>query len=232
LWDFDLAWRNADYCRGNDPTGWAYDFSSDCPWDGKQVPFWWDRFQQDPAFVDSARCRWEALRNTVFGVDRLHAWCDSMAVELTQGAAHNFQVWPILGVYVWPNPAPIPSSYAGEILELKAFISARWQWLDANLPGQCPTAGLAEHSAPITVKAQPNPFTEAVVIDLPAGLSDSPVLQVLDALGRDVTAMFSATRRNAGTLELQRTGSLAQGAYTVLVRLADRTARAVVVHAH
>lgn len=230
LWDFDLAWRNADYCRGNDPTGWAYDFSGDCPWDGKQIPFWWSRFQEDPAFVDSARCRWETLRNTVFGVDRLHAWCDSMAVELAQGAAHNFQVWPILGAYVWPNPSPIPTTYAGEILELKAFFSERWQWLDANLPGQCPTAGLAEGVPAAALRARPNPFTDVLVLGPTADLHGRPQVQVLDALGRDVTGQFEAGPFNGTALELRLRGPLAPGAYTVLMRHADRVARTVVIH--
>ena len=54
---------------------------------------------------------------------------DSLAGMLSEAQARNFDRWPILGTYVWPNPSPIPTTYAGEILELKAFISARWQWL-------------------------------------------------------------------------------------------------------
>ena len=49
----------------------------------------------------------------------------------------NFTVWPILGTYVWPNPSPYPTTYAGEIQNLKNWVNTRLTWMDNNIPGHC-----------------------------------------------------------------------------------------------
>jgi hypothetical protein len=85
-WDYDLAWKNADYCRGNDITGWMYLFNYDCP-GGKMVPFWWERMMEDSVFTDSLRCRWDQLRDTWLSSDSLKDWCDAMADTAQHGAA-------------------------------------------------------------------------------------------------------------------------------------------------
>jgi len=43
-WDYDLAFYNANYCRGSDTVGWAWQFNGTCPGDFYQVPFWWNQF--------------------------------------------------------------------------------------------------------------------------------------------------------------------------------------------
>ena len=45
----------------------------------------------------------------------------------------NFQRWPILGRYVWPNPRPIPRNYKGEIKRLKKFLANRAEWIDKRI---------------------------------------------------------------------------------------------------
>ncbi len=64
VWDYDLAFRNANYCSGSDVLlGWAYQFNYVCPGDGAGlIPFWWDRFMTDTAFTSELRCRWKAAR--------------------------------------------------------------------------------------------------------------------------------------------------------------------------
>ena len=39
IWDFNLAFGNADYCQGYSATGWGYKFNSICPGDVWQIPF-------------------------------------------------------------------------------------------------------------------------------------------------------------------------------------------------
>ena len=57
-----------------------------------------------------------------------------MKVELEEAQIRNFNKWNILGQYVWPNPYPIPSSWQGEVQELKNWLSNRLAWLDNNIP--------------------------------------------------------------------------------------------------
>ena len=133
VWDFDIAWQNANYCQGNSTTGWAYDFNAVCGGDGLLVPFWWQRFRQDTLFNRRLFCRYTEFRSTIFSDPSLNALADSMAAELDESQARNFERWPILGVYVWPNPNPIPTTYAGEIAKLKQWFTNRMAWLDAQI---------------------------------------------------------------------------------------------------
>lgn len=201
LWDYDIAWGNADYCRGNDVTGWAYEFGDVCPNDQKEMPFWWARLVQDPGFTDSLRCRWEQLREGLLATDRLHAWVDSMAEVLNEGQQRNFIKWPILGTYIWPNPQPFPTSYAGEIVELENWISARSAWLDAHIPGTCSVhTGLDAGGVLSSLHVWPDPFTDQLSVDLPANVRGPMQVTLYDATGRvvctrELAADATATRR-------------------------------------
>lgn len=133
VWDYDIAWLNADYCSGNSVTGWAYNFNNVCGDDGSLVPFWWQRFRQDTLFNKRLYCRWTELRNSFLHLDSLHGLVDSMATVLNESQARNFVKWPILGTYVWPNPSPIPADYAGEVDKLKGWLTNRLTWMDAQI---------------------------------------------------------------------------------------------------
>jgi hypothetical protein len=65
-----------------------------------------------------------------------------------------------LGVNVGtPEIGAQPNSYNGEILKFKAWISERLEWLDANMPGNCPNVGEKEKKISYVV-TYPNPSTE------------------------------------------------------------------------
>ncbi len=220
-WDYDIAWGNADYCQGSDIDGWAYsDFGAVCGGDGNQVPFWWARLQEDPQYVEDVRCRWEEVRGTVLSPPNIDHFCDSVAALLSNAQVHNFTVWPTLGQYVWPNPSPIPTTYAGEVAELKDWAIARWSWLDANLPGVC-TAGVREeamHRAPVF----PDPFVDHVWID---GLgANTRLLRLLDAGGREVHRQVGGFA-GTGPQRVELPAALAPGLYVLHLVAADGTVR-------
>lgn len=134
-WDYDLAFRNANYCEGSNLYGWAYQFNNVCPGDGAGlIPFWWERLMLDTAFVGDLRCRWKAVRQTTISNDHLYHLIDSIAALTNEARQRHFQRWPILGQYVWPNPNPIPTSYEGEINALKEWIANRLAWIDNSIP--------------------------------------------------------------------------------------------------
>jgi subtilisin-like proprotein convertase family protein len=135
VWDYDIAYGNANYCGGDDTLNWAYLFP--CTGDGSQIPAWWPRMLSDSNFTNELRCRWDFLRAGPLSDAHLNGVIDSVASYLNESQAWNFQVWPILGVYVWPNVAPYPTTFAGEVANLKQWLGRRLQWLDANLPGNC-----------------------------------------------------------------------------------------------
>ncbi|MBS1939673.1 MAG: CotH kinase family protein, partial [Bacteroidetes bacterium] len=180
-WDYDLAWGNASYCGATDSTGWQYLFGDICPEHQAQIPFWWARFMEDSSFVNAVSCRWNELRDNVLSPAYISAYCDSVASLIDTAQQRNFLKWPILGTYVWPNPYPIPATYAGEVQELKDFMNARWAWIDANLPGNC--GFTASVSAPVAaIQAPfPNPFTDRIYFRT---VGSGPVIvKIADALG-------------------------------------------------
>ncbi|HRH69515.1 MAG TPA: CotH kinase family protein [Flavobacteriales bacterium] len=228
VWDFDIAWGNADYCRGSDVTGWAHEFGDECGGDGNQVPFWWSRLLEDPNYAEAVRCRWNDLRQGLLSVPAMNAYCDSVAGLLNAAQQHNFSIWPILGQYVWPNPSPIPTTYAGEVQELKDWVLARSEWLDANLPGNinC-TVGIEGTSGATIGNIHPNPFTDHVMLGIPGG--DTVHVQLLDALGRMVHDAGSFTGNNVP----QRLGlpsALTSGTY--LLRTTHASGDVEVVRLH
>lgn len=189
-WDYDIAWGNADYCLGNSVTGWAIDFAEPCSGDYWQIPFWWDRLLQDTAFQNKLKCRWEELSNTVLSVTYLHNYCDSVQTYLTEGAGRNFVTWPILGTYVWPNPGPIPTTYAGEVQELKTWITNRHAWMDNNMPGTLNGCNLTstgnQPPSQLSGVAYPNPFTNEINFSLYLAQPGTITVTVYNSIGQAV----------------------------------------------
>ncbi len=139
VWDYDIAFHNANYCNGSNVSGWAYRFNNVCSFDANSVPFWWNRFMQDTAFESHLRCRWNELRKTTLSAQHINKLIDSVIAVTAEARQRHFAKWPVLGTYVWPNPEPIANTYAGEIKNLKEFLVRRINWLDNNLPqiGEC-----------------------------------------------------------------------------------------------
>jgi hypothetical protein len=188
VWDYDLAFRNANYCSGSDVSGWAYLFNNVCPSDGAGlVPFWWMRFMQDSSFVSNLRCRWKQLRQNVFSEDQIDHLIDSISNLVSEAEKRHFQRWPILGQYVWPNPDPIPGSYEEEITTLKSWISARLQWIDQNIPNGGPCSDWdSTTTGSVTIRLDPNPFHSDPVANILSRSQQAISLQVIDAMGRIV----------------------------------------------
>ncbi len=159
VWDYDLAFRNADYCDGSKISGWAYEFNSVCPGEGTgMVPFWWERLMSDTAYTSSLRCRWKEVTTTSLSKERINFLVDSVAGLLNEAQARHFDRWKILGQYVWPNPNPIPNSYSEEISILKQWIQNRMAWIADNLPnnGACFDYPL-NLTTSMNISIQPNP---------------------------------------------------------------------------
>lgn len=184
VWDYDIAWYNANYCGGNNYNTWAYDFGALCPNDGFQVPFWWDRLLQDTNYANRLRCQWEYFKTNILSLNNINNYLDSMAVYLNEGQQRNFVQWPILGVYVWPNPQT-PATYQGEINNLKQWILNRWNWLDANIPGNCYSIGVPE--GPVvsnSVMVYPNPFGSSFNVEFYLSRDAEVKIELYNGMGQ------------------------------------------------
>ncbi|MCA9695932.1 MAG: CotH kinase family protein [Myxococcales bacterium] len=138
MWDFNLSYGNADYCQAFSTTGYQYNFEQVC---GQQfdveVPFWWTRLLEDPAFADALRCRWESLRQGPLSDQAIADFVGEQAELLAEAQVRNFERWPILGQYV-PWNAYVGDTYEEELAYLLQWTSDRAAWLDGNFAGTCP----------------------------------------------------------------------------------------------
>ena len=216
VWDYDIAWHNADYCEGADPSGWAYQFP--CSGDTWQVPFWWSRMLEDSAFANNLKCRWMFLRDDLLSESWFDQYLDSVALVLNESQERNFTVWPILGIYVWPNPWPYPQTYAEEISVLKDWIHQRLFWLDNNLPGNCYSVGTQSpelQSQELTLF--PNPALNEVSISYAGPRNQTLKFSISDLCGKPALSESIAVKNSGPTEWHPEINKLKPGVWFVTV---------------
>ena len=124
-WDFNLTLGNANYLEGWLPEGWYY------PQLGANDYPWWPRLNEDPEYRQRYADRWYELRRGPWRTDRLVADIETYAALLDEAQARNYQRWPILGTYVWPNWYIAPT-YADEVAWMRQWLTDRVAWMDAQ----------------------------------------------------------------------------------------------------
>lgn len=135
LWDFNIAFGNADYCDGESVQGFQY-IGGACV-DQDRIPEWWKRLLLDASFTKALRCRWNELRKGLLADAALAARLDAYADDVKVAEPRDHELWQTLGVYVWPNPY-VGQTFSDEIQYLKQWMKGRAAWLDQNMPGVCP----------------------------------------------------------------------------------------------
>lgn len=121
LWDYDLGFGNVNY--------------NDC---FKTEKFyimtrsvWFSRLFLDPAFKAKVRDRWNAKKGEL--KKSINSQIDKLASKVEDSAEYNFQVWPILGSYVWPNADGFEKrlTYKSEVEYMKDWCTKRYNWMDS-----------------------------------------------------------------------------------------------------
>ncbi|MBI9038928.1 MAG: CotH kinase family protein [Bacteroidales bacterium] len=144
IWDFNLAFGNADYFTGFDPEGFMITYP-DFP--NFIKPFWWEKLFTDAKFFQNIVLDWNIFRQDVLHLDSIYNYIDCTAEFLNESQERNFERWPILGQYVWPNYF-IGATYEEEIQYLKEFITERIEWLDVQFKIQPVITEINYHSSP------------------------------------------------------------------------------------
>ncbi len=184
-WDYDITYGNANYCEGNLPYGFAYNFNKICRTDSWQVPYWWEKMLSDSAFVREMGQEYGFQRKYgALQLDRLNKHIDSLTNELKEPIVRNFQKWPILGAFVWPQPQPYASTWYGEIDELKNFIKQRLDFLDNNIKTNFAITANEPNLENISIHAFPNPFLERININIQSAIPEKAKITLLDNLGK------------------------------------------------
>ena len=177
LWDYDLSFGNANYSDASLTYNWEYMY----PEPGQ--PFWWQRLMSDPWFENLVKCRYEQLRQGALNTDSINLVIDQAIAKLGPEVQNNFDRWPVLGTYVWPNYF-IGSTYEEEVNYLKQWIKSRAEWMDSNMPGVCVSTGLDEKEIPLQLAAYPNPATGSITVEAQNPAMERMTLQVYNVFGQ------------------------------------------------
>lgn len=220
VWDFNIAYGIGDYCQGQDPKGWQVNFGKICSEDFFQTHFWWEKIWEHPKFRQRLNERWAELRSTTWTNEKLLGKIDSLTGVIGEARTRNFQRWPVLGTYVWPN-AFVGNTYPSEINYMKGWLKDRLEWLDMNIPAlQQSSLDATFDLAPALVF--PNPVRGKFYVKSDAELfSSSFTVTLFDQLGRQVFEQKYITGRGVFEVDFS-TGNLAKGIYTCVIFNRDK----------
>lgn len=215
IWDFNLAFGNADYCQGGVHTGWAYNFNYVCNEDWWLIPFWWEKLLNNNDFRRKLVTRWNWLRESVWSTTTMHAYIDSATTVLAaEATTRNFERWPVLGEYVWPNFF-IGETYDQEVVWLKEWIRKRAEWMDNNMPIVTGLEGVTKNNSMLEIF--PNPVEQEVKISYTLVKPSHLRIEVRDSFGRNVMVLCEDFLQKK-TYTWSISSKLPEGAYSVVVR--------------
>jgi hypothetical protein len=195
IWDFNLAFGNANYYQGELTSEWILDHLLIASKFDFPVPYWWGIIRDDEEFLQRLSLRWWILRYGKYRSDKLMAFIDAMADTLEEAQTRNFEKWPILGTYVWPN-AFIGNTYQEEIDYMKDWLLDRIEWMDIMIdqlsdiedgPKQLP--GKLQ-----LVQNYPNPFRNTTNIRFEVPVNGQVKLSVYDLFGHEVATLINEYR--------------------------------------
>ena len=120
LWDYDLSFGNINYNDCDKTQGFYIQTRG----------VWFERLFEDPAFCKKVKQRWNEKRSVLY--KSIEVEIDRLYNVIKESANYNFERWPILGVYVWPNADGFEKrlSVESEIKYLKNWCYERYEWLD------------------------------------------------------------------------------------------------------
>lgn len=220
IWDFNIAFGNADYCTAHNTSGWIIDFNQHCPGDAWIVQFWWQKMWEDSAYRAQLKARWQELRAGPLSNTNIFHKLDSLVQTLQAAQVRNFERWPILYDWVWPNVFCC-GSYDQHVAFLRNWLQARLFWMDGALKS------LAEEQPALTLAPactiSPNPASpgQPIRLQCPARFGQIQYLSVQNMMGQTVLEMSRPPAPDNGTWEWS-SENLKPGTYFYKIREANQ----------
>jgi hypothetical protein len=202
IWDFDLSYGNVNYSPRNlSVTEWVYPNFG--PNEGYCM-HWWFRLMQDPTYVNLVKSRWTQLRQGPLHKDSINSFIDKNVALLGNAVFRNFEKWPVLGSYIWPNYF-IGPTHKSEIDYLKDWVSRRITWIDSQWIVQ---TGIDDSKVDKAFTLFPNPFRTSFTIkyfipfqgDVNIGLYNIPGVCVYQELQKKLPSGYQELFINVGKL--------------------------------
>ncbi len=211
-WDYNLTFGNMNY--GGDileTYNWMYPKSA-----GR---YWWPRLVYDPYFENEVFCRWKYLKETTLNKEHINFLIDSSISVMGLSIDQNFERWPVLGTYIWPNDY-IGDTFEEEVVFLKNWISNRLRWLDLQWGDQC----IVMETEPsiiqplYSVSILPNPsdlsYTRIIV---PDNVPGEYQLRIHDLNGREIYNQQYYIDQNSNEILLENLSYLESGIYLLKI---------------
>jgi hypothetical protein len=181
LWDFDLCYGNVDYAPLNLSTvQWLY--TSYGPYEYMPM-HWWARMMGDPDYANLLKWRYSNLRQGPLDTDSIFYYLDLNQNLLGSAIDRNFERWPILNQYVWPNNY-VGGTYENEMDYLKTWISNRLTWMDSKWLIPLNSEEYLPQTAQII--AYPNPFNNFFRLSLKLDNSNEITINIFNLQGQKV----------------------------------------------
>ena len=127
VWDFDISAGNA-YFQGRGVNSmdeeYAYYYSPHGLWVA-QTNSWFRNLMLMPEFFDAVTVRWNMIEDVEIRQTIDHI--NFMSERYQAAFERNFERWPILGEYVWPNPQRVVDidTFRGQVDYLVEFLEIR-----------------------------------------------------------------------------------------------------------
>jgi hypothetical protein len=196
IWDYNLAFGNANYYQGYSTQGWVIQGVE--YGDGFQIPFWWDKLRTDNYFNARIKERWFELRQGDFSKDSIISYINSVSSLLSEASQRNFSQFPVLGQWVWPNYF-VGQTYQEELDYMKDWILQRIDWMDQQISLISDIEAVNIANAYETY-AFPNPFYEKLTIRTSLYSSSTVEVSISNILGQ---LLYSSSYQNVyGTIDL------------------------------
>ncbi len=195
LWDYNLGYGNANYGDAFLRTGWQVENeSSSSVSDPYAPPFWWKILWGDTGFKKLTALRWKVLRAHQMSTANIFTIIDSLAMVVNEGQQRNFERWPIIGTYVWPNYYYTASSYADEVNYLKGWFISRMDWMDRTLAPLSTAVHEVRALEPSTTALEqnyPNPCNPSTAIRYSLNSIQHVTISIYDVLGRLTSSLVN-----------------------------------------
>lgn len=188
VWDYNIAFGNANYCDGYKTSGWAWDFNAVCPDHDNLVHFWWKRLLQNEEFEEELVEEYRHLRKHHWSDENILQLIDDLTAPLTEAGVRNFERWDVIGVKVWPNYF-VGRSYQEEIDYLKDWMLERLAWMDDHVKDV-----FDNHSHPgfISHRTYPNPASDLINLEFRSVKETFIEVKMQDMHGRDIPVNYSS----------------------------------------
>ncbi len=185
IWDLNHGFGNCDYGDTWLTEGWLLDYN---PEGGDQMAFWWELIWEDDFFKNQFSDRYTQLRSSIFTDSYMLSVIDSLSSHLGESINRNFNRWPILGEYTWPNYY-VFDTYEEEINYLKTWTLQRLEWMDQEMLFY-DQKQLVNRSYIIS-EFYPNPFNVSTKICLSLEKEVNIICSIYDLQGRHIETLIN-----------------------------------------